>query len=266
MNTSESSVALSTSQTVKAEQDETKADKRCALLCGDKKNIQNNKELKDNYYTLNKHMLSILLDQIEVTKEDSKKVLRLKHNDIIIVINSAEDLIYCNYSLEREEFADFCFNTVNPDDFKIHELDYSEIKLYKTKSIEAPEEAHSFEAFIWTVSLLTSRGRLLEHTDIKKKIGLKTWPNLTRLESFPHAMNIAAVFSKHPGSLQDVPKWLNIPQRYVFAFYNAAMALNMVEFNSNNLKSSKFAFKLNASTEEKKERGFFGRLLKRLKS
>ncbi len=246
--------------------DQTKAEKRWALLCGNKENNNVNKDSKDNYYKLNQHMLAVLLDQIKVAKADSKKVFRLKHDDFIIVINSDGDSIYCNYALDKEEFANFCFNTVNPDDFKIHELDYSEIKLYQTKSKENPEKAHSFEAFIWTVSLLTSRGRLLEHTDIKKKIGLKIWPNLTRIESFPHVMNIAAVFSKHPGSLKDVPQWLNIPQCYVFAFYNAAVALDMIEFNSNNLKSSKFAFKLNAFPEKNKERGFFGRLFQRLKS
>jgi hypothetical protein len=242
----------------------TNADKRWTQLCGSNDDIHATQDLKGISYTLNNHMLSVLLDQIDHARS-SKHVLRLKHDDIIIVIDTEFDSIYCNYSAQSEDYSDFCYKPVNTDNIKIHALDYSEVRLYRKKMNDDLNRTHSIESFIWTTSLLTSRGRLLEHTDITKKISLKAWPNLTRLEKTPHAMNIAAVFSKHPGSLQDVPKWLNIPQRYVFAFYNAAISLEMVEFDSNKFKTSTFIFDTdNISENSAKERGFFGRLLKRL--
>jgi len=144
------------------------------------------------------------------------------------------------------------------------------VRLYRTKIKENPGKAHTVESFIWTTTLLTARGRLPTGTDVNKVVGLKVWPNLTRLELIPHAMNVAAVFSKHPGTLLDIEKWLNIPQRYVFAFYNAALSLNMIETDVKTLKSKKkkssSIFNRSDSNKKSEERGFFGRLLKRLRS
>ena len=240
----------------------TNAEKRWDQLCGEKNDVKKSQNSKRMSYTLNKHMLSILLDQIDRAR-GSKHVLRLKHDDIIIVIDTELDSIYSNYTVDTDEYVNFCYETVNPENIKVHALDYSEVRLYRKKMETKLQNTHSIESFIWTTSLLTSRGRLLDNTDTTKPISLKTWPNLTRLESIPYAMNIAAVFSKHPGSLQDVPKWLNIPHRYVYAFYNGALALEMVEFDSNKFKASKFDFNNNHANSNK-ERSFFSRLLKRL--
>ena len=242
----------------------TNAEKRWSQLCGDNFDKQSPQNSKKSSYTLNKHMLSILLDQIDRARS-SKHVLRLKHDDIIIVIDTEFDSIYSNYTVDTEEYVNFCYETVNPENIKVHALDYSEVRLYRKKMETKLQNTHTIESFIWTTSLLTSRGRLLANTDTTKPISLKTWPNLTRIESIPYAMNIAAVFSKHPGSLQDVPKWLNIPHRYVYAFYNGVLALEMVEFDSNKFKASNFDINNNPANSSK-ERSFFSRLLKRLKA
>ena len=116
------------------------------------------------------------------------------------------------------------------------------------------------------MGLLTSRGRLPKDANITNKIGLKTWPNLTRLELVPHAMHMAAAFSKHPGSLLEISKWLKIQQRYVFAFYNAALYLDMIELNSSKVKKPGKSFNSKGAGANSEERGFFGRILNRLKS
>ena len=245
-------------------QEPTNAEKRWSQLCGDNYDKQKPQNSKKSSYTLNKHMLSILLDQIDRARK-SKHVLRLKHDDIIIVIDTEFDSIYSNYTIDSDEYVNFCYETVNPENIKVHALDYSEVRLYRKKMETKLQNTHSIESFIWTTSLLTSRGRLLDNTDTTKPISLKTWPNLTRIENIPYAMNIAAVFSKHPGSLQDIPKWLNIPHRYVYAFYNGVLALEMVEFDSNKFKASKYDINNNPANSSK-ERSFFSRLLKRLKA
>ncbi len=253
------------SNTKQALSAETDAEKRLHLLCGDTKKPLENKDTKISYYTLKQHMLAILLKQTQTAKREGKNVLRLKYNDVVIVINIKDDSIYCNYLLNDEAFADFCFNTINPDNVKVHELDYNEIKIYKNESIKNPEKVHSFEAFIWSVSLLTSRGRLLENTDLNKKIRLKVWPDLTRIESFPYVINIAAMLNKKPSSLKDIPRDLEIPSCYVYAFYNAAMALNMIELNSSNLQSTTASF-TPASLKKKENQGVVGKLLRKLMS
>ena len=114
------------------------------------------------------------------------------------------------------------------------------------------------EAFVWVSSLLTARGRLGRGVDIEQKISLKYWPNLTRLEQFPHIMRIAALWNQRPASALDIAKALSIPQRYVFAFHTAANALNLFEMDQNKLKSRE------KEMPKQENRGFFSRLLKRL--
>ena len=79
------------------------------------------------------------------------------------------------------------------------------------------------------------------------------------MEPFPHAMPIAAQWSAEAMSAVDVAKTLNIPQRYVFSFYNAANALGLIEMDP-----EKLIKKQSAPREKEAPRGLFSRLLKRL--
>ena len=244
----------------------TDAQERWALLCGDKNRTKSTSEIKKDAFKLNEHLLSNLLDTIEEAKI-TQQVMRIKYEELLIVIDTEIDTIYTDTSIYSDEYAKACFDPVEKDLLKVHSLDSSETRMMHKKIETGPNNAYTIESFIWTTSLLTSRGRLLEHTNTNKVIGLKYWPNLTRIESFPHIMQIAAVFSKHPGNLIDVSKWLNIPQCYVFAFYNAAFSLNMIDLNTdvvnkNNIKKVSFSF---GKKGKSVNRGLFSRLLNKIK-
>ena len=80
---------------------------------------------------------------------------------------------------------------------------------------------------IWNLTLIACRGRIPLGTDPMAPVTLHHWPNLTRLQLFPHAFRIAALWMRKPSSLRDTAETLNIPQRYVFAFYSATKALGL---------------------------------------
>ncbi len=242
----------------------TDTEKRWMQFCGTYKSISTQKEVAKISFIPENHLLKVLLDQIESVK-GSEQLYRIKYNDLIIVIDHSENSIYCNLPVINDEFSEICFSEVEQKNIKIHDLDYSEVRLYRSKIKQNPVRAHTIESFIWSMSLLTSRGRLPKGTDVTKKVGLKVWPNLTRVELPPHGIHIAAVFSKNPGNLLDISEWLNIEQRYVFAFYNAALSLNMIELDSSKMKKPSFSFG-KKNSKGKEERSFFGRLMKRLKS
>jgi len=243
----------------------TNEEKRWLQLCGSNEDITAQKEVAKLSFTLKDHLLGVLLKQIESIK-DSEQLYRLKYDDLIIVLDHSEDSIYCNLPIANDEYSEICFSEIEHKKIKIHDLDYSEIRLYRKKIEENPDRAHTFESFIWSTSLLTSRGRLPDSTDITKKVELKVWPNLTRVELLPHTMHIAAAFSKHPGNLLEISEWLDIEQRYIFAFYNATLSLDMLELDSSKMKKPSFSFGKKSSKGKSEERSFFGRLLKRLKS
>lgn len=127
---------------------------------------------------------------------------------------------------------------------------------------DAPAYRCSVTAFLWQLSLWASRGRLPEGTDIFQPIHLRRWPNFTRLAVTPHALAITALWAHEPHSLIDTATTLNIPQRYVFAFYSAANALQLVEGETAHGTRAPFPRRpVNLS----KNRGTLGRLLGYLK-
>ncbi len=244
----------------------TQAQERWALLCGDKKLVRSASDIKKSAFTLEEHFLSSLLNTLKEGKE-TKQIKRIKYDDLLIFIDYETDTVYSDLSIHSDEYAQICFEPIKAESIKIHALDNSEVRMLQKTIINEPHNVYSTEAFIWTTSLLTSRGRLVKNTSTSKAIGLKSWPNLTRVESFPHMMNIAAVFSKNPGNLMDVSKWLNIPQCYVFAFYNAAFFLNMIDLDSNvGSKNKSRRLPFNFGSKKKSENsGMFSRLLNKIK-
>jgi len=236
----------------------TFAEERWTQTCGESDPI----ESKQIPYMPENHMLSTLQKVIAKSKS-TQKVMRLKFNGTIIVVMPELQMIYCDLSIYDSSYAGICYEPINQEDIKVHYLDTSEIRLYKKKISEGSELAHSFESFVWTTSLLTARGRLPHGTDTKKTVAIKYWPDLTRIETFPHIMQIAAVFYKHPGCLRDIPTWLGIEQRYIYAFYNGALSLGLMELDHKQLSLQ--AHKSGAF-KKTNNRGFFSRLLKRIKT
>ncbi len=103
------------------------------------------------------------------------------------------------------------------------------IQINKNKTLKKSLEKQSWsmEAFMWLISLWSSRGRVPVGTEILKPVFLMQWPNLTRLASIPHAVRIAALLYEHPYPLAQAARLLSIEQRYVFAFYSASKAIGL---------------------------------------
>lgn len=109
-----------------------------------------------------------------------------------------------------------------------------------------------FDAILWRLALETSQGRLPQGTDLNKVFYLKSWPNMTRFQPTPHAMRIAALWATRGASLLETAQTLNIPQRYVFAFYNAAYSADLVTDSGAHIQR--------ASRKSHKNRGGFARI------
>ncbi|NJO15637.1 MAG: hypothetical protein HC877_07785 [Thioploca sp.] len=115
------------------------------------------------------------------------------------------------------------------------------------------------ENFLWRVALWTARGRIPKGTDLHKDVILLHWPNFTRLVVTPYALKISALWITQPYSLLETARVLNIPQRYVFAFYSAAHALKLALVDRR-------ATPRTAKLTPNEKRGLFQRILARLRN
>ncbi len=130
-----------------------------------------------------------------------------------------------------------------------------------SSKLDGGSQTYSLPALFWKVALWASRGRLPEGTSLSQPIYLRHWPNFTRLDMTPYSIAIAALWAEQPHSLIDTASHLQIPQRYVFAFYSAAKSLQLAG------ETRRAADTLIAPSEiiASRQRGLFGRLLDRLR-
>lgn len=142
-----------------------------------------------------------------------------------------------------------------PDNFL--EQDLYTFKIKK----EAKLKPWDIDAFLWKVTLWSSRGRIPKDVNIKTPVYLKAWPNLTRFESIPHGIRIAALMQQGPARLTDIAKRLNIPQRYVFSFFAAAKTLNLAYMSREQVDT---IFAPETTNAEQPPRSVLGKLLGRL--
>jgi len=84
-----------------------------------------------------------------------------------------------------------------------------------------------WDELLWKFSLWSARGKIPRETDLKLPVTLSHWPNFSRLQMFPHAMQIAAIMQQSPARLTDIAQQLGVEQRFVFAFYTAANAIGL---------------------------------------
>ncbi len=116
------------------------------------------------------------------------------------------------------------------------------------------------DAFLWKLSLWTYRGRLPAGFDLEQRVYLRHWPNLTRLLEVPDAMRISALWLEHPMTLPFTARALQIPQRHVFAFYNAAHSIGLAGI----VKRESDALMEQSIPHRSPQRGLFNRVLDHL--
>ena len=88
------------------------------------------------------------------------------------------------------------------------------------------------EELIWKTALWASRGRIPVGTDLEMPIKLRLWSDSQQINNYPHAKKIAALWTQKPRSLLSTIAVTGLPQRNIFNFYSAAMALGLLEFSN----------------------------------
>ncbi|RLW63829.1 MAG: hypothetical protein B6D73_13600 [gamma proteobacterium symbiont of Stewartia floridana] len=136
-----------------------------------------------------------------------------------------------------------------------------ELRFHEQHKPTTGRKEYSVYAFIWQLALWASRGRLPSGTNLNQPIYLRRWPNFSRLVVTPHALAIAALWSRNPRSLIDTANSLGISQRYVFAFYSAAHALQL----AGETRRAVDTLLEPPVIEQAKHRGLFSKLLNRLR-
>ncbi|RVU86217.1 hypothetical protein EOL70_01855 [Leucothrix sargassi] len=230
---------------------------RWAQLCGEHADFDPSTAVTTMQYE-ESFFLSSLKDAVRLARQCQQGVL-LNFPKVKIYVLPEVHRVFCPVNIDSQDFVELIDWCNVGEGGKMHILSTPEIHELNDLISQKSHALYDLEAFVWTSTLLSSQGLLPRELDPNKTVGLQHWPSMTRVESFPHVMPIAALWSSQSMSAFDVAKSLNIPQRYVFSFYNAAHALGLIEMDPEKL------IKKQASPRATQApRGLFSRLLKRL--
>ena len=233
------------------------AERRWRELCGNYDDLSNPADWHKLAFTPENYLLSNVLEALRVARQNTQTVQLHLPGGGYALLMPASNQVYCTHSTRSDEFAMLCNNPVQTGQIALHIPSSTELLSLEQQAHGNADNLLDLEAFLWVTSLLTAQGRLNRNMDVNQRIALKHWPNMTRLEQFPQIMRISALWNQRPGTLFEVAKALDVPQRYVFSFYTAASTLNLFELDQTKLKSRE-------KEKPKESRGLFSRLLKRL--
>ncbi len=232
-----------------------KQEQRWKELCGE--SDDSNDIAEEQRYIPDNYFIGKLTGAVRLAKQ-SQQVVEIKALPYSIFILPNEHQVFTELSISDENFIRFSRTKIKQGEMNIHILSSIETGKLEMQMNQLPKCIHSLESFLWTSSLLASYGRLPITLNLDKKTALKYWPSFARIEAFPYSMRIAALWHHSPDTLMEIANKLAIPQRYVFAFYNGAVALDLVEHDPKKVK------KQIKAQPKKKGSGLISRLFKRL--
>lgn len=240
------------------EKNQEQLEQRWKLLCGTQADVNPaNAQTTVQRFTADNYLLKLLLNALQQAKQSGTAIqLKFDSYDQILLLPTL-NLAYTNLDLSSDKFATLCNTPIQAGKVHLHTPTTAEMPALEQAYRADKEHTYDLESILWTVTLLASHGRLNRDANINQRWILKHWPNLTRVENIPHVMRISAAWQQRPGTVFDVAKWLDIPQRHVFAFYTAASVLGLIAMDEGKVEYQE-------KEAPKKNRGLFSRLLKRL--
>ncbi len=91
------------------------------------------------------------------------------------------------------------------------------------------DTVYGAEDFLWNIAAWAARGRLPLGADPYQRVRLKAWPNFTHAFVSPHALRIAALWTRTWASPVEIATRLAIPHRYVFSVFSSAQFAGLLD-------------------------------------
>lgn len=182
-------------------------------------NARDPRQLEEAQYDPEQFLVSRLLRAYHLAKE-KKCAVCLKHERGSFTVFSGDRRVLV--WMPEQHVHSLAASPVDDESLSILELGIG-----PNSGLNPLDPQHDLDALLWKLTLIACRGRFPLGTDPHAPVVLKSWPDLTRLQAIPHASRIAALWHRTPNSLLGTAKMLDIPQRFVFAFYSATHLMGL---------------------------------------
>ncbi|MCK6392339.1 hypothetical protein [Zoogloea sp.] len=121
------------------------------------------------------------------------------------------------------------------------------------------------EDFLWNAAAWAARGRLPAGSNPYRPVRLRAWPNFTYAFASPHAMRIAALWTRTQASPVEIAARLGIPHRYVFSVYSAASFAGLLDTTTGDANTPAALPAPPAQTDRPARPSILSRILRKLR-
>lgn len=213
--------------------------------------IDRDRFLADNY------LLGSLVSAVRLSRKTRQTVF-IEIDEKRILIDVPNDRVISDYALKSEEYLRLCRTklAIGQLNMTIPPPEVLE-NLLEQLEFQQLDELDNPESWLWSSAVMTGEQAIPKDIKVKQNIGVKSWPNFTRLEVFPDAMRLSAYWHNRSTTLIQATKDLDVSPARVVAFVNGVYALDLIEFDTKKLKN-----KERRKTNE--NRGLISRLFSRL--
>lgn len=197
-----------------------------AECCGIREDIQPGDKdfIKQVHFSEEKTLLHSLRQAIKLAK-DKQAVVYLDGLPLSFAVLPEGEKVYVD--LRNRHLRHLCAMPMQVMPqlkiVRINPLDYSSHFSVPVKHMPSTDQV------LWQMTLWAARGRLIDPLTATQKMRLAHWPNFTRWQITPYALQIAALWTRYDLSPMEVAASLKIPQRYVFAVASASQTVGLVK-------------------------------------
>ena len=178
------------------------------------------------------HLGALLERELRVGREAARAAahgfsVRMPHLELFVL--PGVNRVYASATLGSVAAVRTTFAPLGDGDARVAHHAGEAMRALLERARGLARSGYTLDAFAWLCALMSSRGRLPAGLDRHAPARLARWPNLTRLEPVPHAIELAARWSAAPLSIDAVTRVAGVEPRFVHAFHNAASALGLFE-------------------------------------
>lgn len=166
---------------------------------------------------------------LKVCEETGSEAAVLMSGVLRLYLDPADGFAFSNLPMHAEPVLQLARSSLATADVEIECFQYDRADVVRDTVGTQRGIINRLESVLWLSALFGSRGRLPEGVCTRQRLQLRYWPDMTRLELFPHAMELAARWLHRPLTLEQMMAARDVPPRYTIAFYNAALAIDAFE-------------------------------------
>jgi hypothetical protein len=221
------------------------------------------------YKKLNFQLTSLHTDDSTSTKNTRVTELKESIFNVLLETKQKKQILHIVSDGIPDIFIDGCNQCLatSASDSELEKLiilPIEQIGFYKLKpksfAVHSNEmNIQSLHNLLWLSAIKCSRGKILAGHNLEKPIRLKAWPNFTRTTFIAEHLKLAAILAKQPNTIRQLSDRTGIALNEVINFYNAAYAVDLIDFGNDPDKSTQ-----ELRTRSTEQQGLFAKIAERL--